>query len=199
MRERRITGVVAPLRTLFRPTHLRTALTALAAVALFAALAWPDTGHGQSASLGGRWVVQGNAGQLRQMVQQSVEPAIAQLSPDLQQYARQRVAESTWIPATIVINATPQRIAVQYQGEENRTFDSAPGQAQNIFSRSGVRAAVTQIFRPDGGIQQQFVAMDGRQVNILVPNGNSLNLDVVLESPRLSRPITFRLVYNRAG
>lgn len=178
-------------------SNISVALAAIAAGALITA-AWPEAGQSQSPSLAGRWVVQGNSSQLRQMVNQAVEPAIAGLSPDLQQYARQRIAESTWIPATIVINATPQRISVQYQGEENRTFDTAPGQAQNVFSRSGVRAAVTQIFRPDGGIQQQFQALDGRQINVLTANGDSLNLSVTITSPRLGQnQIQFQLSYNR--
>jgi hypothetical protein len=182
----------------FRAPNKTVVLAALAAGALITAVAWPDVGHSQSPNLGGRWVVQGNSGQLRQMVNQAVEPAIAGLSPDLQQYARQRIAESTWIPATIVINATAQRISVQYQGEENRTFDTAPGQSTNVFSRSGVRAAVTQIFRPDGGIQQQFQAMDGRQINVLTTSGNSLNLSVTIQSPRLGQnTIQFQLTYNR--
>lgn len=180
-------------------TFIRHALSALVIAALFATALWPETGSGQSPQLGGVWRIQGNPAQLQQMVQQAIEPAIANLAPDLQQYARNRVSESTWIPATIRINATPQMISVTYEGQENRAFNSAPGQSQNIFSRSGVRAAVTQTFRPDGGIQQQFVAMDGTQINVLVPNGNQMSLDVVLQSPRLGRPIQFRLVYTRAG
>jgi hypothetical protein len=183
----------------FRAPNTTFVLSAFALSAVITAIAWPDVGQSQSPSLGGRWVVQGNTGQLRQQVNEAVEPAIAGLSPDLQQYARQRIAESTWIPATIVINATPQRISVQYSGEENRTFDTAPGQATNVFSRSGVRAAVTQIFRPDGGIQQQFQALDGRQINVLTANGNSLSLSVTITSPRLGQnQIQFQLSYNRS-
>jgi hypothetical protein len=187
-------------QTTFRaPRFFRHALAALAGSALIAAALFPDVGSTQAPQLAGAWTIDGNPGQLRQMVQQAIEPALGGLNPEMQTYARNRVAETTWIPATIRVTTTAANITVQYEGEENRTFNTAPGQPQNVFSRSGVRAAVTQVFRPDGGIQQQFVAMDGTQINVLTPAGNRMNLDVQLTSPRLSRPIQFRLVYNRAG
>jgi len=63
-----------------------------------------------------------------------------------------------------------------------------------------VRAQLTQTYLPNGSIQQQFVAMDGQQFNVLMPdpNGRLLYLDVTMRSPRFSQEIRFRLVYQRS-
>jgi hypothetical protein len=182
-----------------RSLFVRRALIACAGLAAIAALAPASRSTGQSPAIAGTWRIQGgNASQAQQAVSQAVEPAIRALAPDLQQYARTRIAETTWVPVTIrVIAATPQRITIEYQGSENRTFDTPPGQATNVYSRSGVRAQMTQTYRPDGGIQQQFVALDGTQWNSLMPQGSTLYLDVRMQSPRLSQPINFRLTYDR--
>lgn len=158
-------------------------------------------GSAQAPTLNGTYRLAGDPAAMQASVQQQwIEPALATLTPDIQRLARARIAESTWVPATIVVNATPARISLTFQGAENRTFDSAPGEAQNVYSRSGVRAQLTQSYRTDGGIQQQFVAMDGTQFNWLVPDGSgrTLFLDVQLQSPRIPTPIRFRLTYQRA-
>ncbi|HEY8431240.1 MAG TPA: hypothetical protein VIL20_22830 [Sandaracinaceae bacterium] len=175
--------------------HLFVALAALVLALAFGSA--PVTA--QSPSLSGTWRLQGDPAAAQAAIQQSVEPAIRTLAPDLQRLARARIAETTWVPSTITITATPARISVAYAGEENRTFDTAPGQPQNVYSRSGVRAQLTQTYLPNGGIQQQFVALDGQQFNVLMPDpsGRLLYLDVTMRSPRFSQEIRFRLVYQR--
>ncbi len=172
-------------------------LLTAAALLIAAALGAPATA--QSPALSGTWRLQGDPASAQAAIQHSVEPALAALAPDIQRLARARVAETTWVPSTITIAATPARISVAYAGAENRTFDTAPGQPQNVYSRSGVRAQLTQSYLPNGSIQQQFVAMDGQQFNVLAPDagGHTLYLDVTMRSPRFSQEIRFRLTYQR--
>jgi hypothetical protein len=181
-----------------RLTSRPSLLLTFAAMAV-AAAAWPA--RAQAPSLSGTWRLASDPTQAQASVAQSVEPALAALRPDLQQYARARIAESTWIPRTITIAATAARISVDLQGAEHRSFDTAPNQPQNVYSRSGVRASLTQSYRPDGGLQQQFVALDGTQWNVFVPDasGQRLVLDVTLRSPRFAHDIHFQLTYVRAG
>lgn len=181
-------------------THLvRHLFLALSALALAAAAAHGDRAVAQSPVLSGTWRLQGDPASAQASIQQHVEPALVSLTPDIQRLARARIAETTWVPNTITIAATPARISVAFAGAENRTFDTPPGQPQNVYSRSGVRAQLTQTYLPDGSIQQQFVAMDGQQFNVLVPDpsGRVLYLDVTMRSPRFSQEIRFRLVYQR--
>lgn len=184
--------------------HTRHALFALSAFALLAAIA-PTRSRGQTAhpspALTGTWQLEGSVEQAQQSVEQAIEPAVRGLTPDIERLARARIAETTWVPQTIQITATDDRIHVALAGSESRAFDTPPGQPQNVFSRSGVRAQLTQTYRPDGGIQQQFRAMDGTQYNFLVPQpgGRQLNLDVLMESRRLAGDIRFRLTYRKRG
>ncbi len=181
--------------------RLSLALFASSLVLGGAAFAAPASfGAAQAPSLNGTWRLVGDPNAMQAGVQQqAIEPAIATLTPDIQRLARARIAETTWVPTTIVVNTTPERIAITLQGAENRTFDTAPGQPQNVYSRSGVRAQLTQTFRPDGGIQQQLVALDGTQINSLVPDPSGrMHLDVQMQSPRIPTPIRFRLTYQRA-
>ena len=153
--------------------------------------------QGPSPAINGTWRLAGSVQQAQQTVQQAVEPAVAPLTPDIQRLARARIAETTWVPQTITIQATPARILITYAGSENRTFDTPPGQPENVYSRSGVRAQMIQQFRPDGGIEQRFQAMDGVQHNFLSANGNELHLDVLMTSPRIQGEIRFRISYQR--
>jgi hypothetical protein len=53
----------------------------------------------------------------------------------------------------------------------------------------------------DGRIIQTFDAEDGKRVNVysLSPDGRALTLGVTVTAPRLPRPMTYKLVYNRAS
>ncbi|HJL16994.1 MAG TPA: hypothetical protein RMH99_15120 [Sandaracinaceae bacterium LLY-WYZ-13_1] len=187
---------------LHRTRPLTALLATLALGAVCAALA-PGGSTAQapqpSPSLPGTWRLDGDLAQARQTVRQAVEPALASLTPDIQRLARARIAETTWVPQTIEIQASSDRIHVAFEGSESRTFETTPGQPQNVFSRSGVRASLTQSFRSDGGIQQQFRAMDGTQYNFLIPqsDGQHLNLDVLMQSRRLNDDIRFSLRYRK--
>lgn len=187
-----------------RPSLARRLFAVLAALGLLALAVFAPAVHAppagaQSPVLSGTWRLSGDPASAQASIQQSVEPALVAMAPDLQRMARARIAETTWVPSTITIAATPARISVAYAGAENRTFDTPPGQPQNVYSRSGVRAQLTQTYLSDGSIQQQFVAMDGQQLNVLLPDpsGRTLFLDVTMRSPRFSQEIRFRLAYQR--
>ncbi len=152
-----------------------------------------------SPALSGTWQLQGSMAQARAQAQASIEQAIASLTPDIQRLARARIAESTTIPTAIEIQARPDYIHLAFAGESPRTFESAPGASQNVYSRSGVRAQLTQTYRPDGGIEQRFRALDGTQWNFLSPQpgGQTLFLDVLMRSQRLTQDVRFRIVFRR--
>jgi len=152
-------------------------------------------------ALNGTWQLQGSLEDARQIRNAAIRPAVAALTPDIQRMARARIAESTAIPTQIQIAAQPNLIHLQFTGEDNHTFESAPGASQNVFSRSGVRAQLTQTYRPDGGIEQRFRAIDGTQWNFLTPqaDGRTMHLDVLMRSRRLSQDIRFRLVFTKSG
>ncbi|MGE3635368.1 MAG: hypothetical protein AB7P00_36030, partial [Sandaracinaceae bacterium] len=92
--------------------------------------------------------------------------------------------------------APPPRAPVA--GQAPRPSTSSPGPAQTIYRRSGARASLPQVFRPDGGLEQQLRAMDGTQYNFYIPvDSRSLNLDVLIESDQLSGQVRFRIPFVR--
>lgn len=184
-----------------RPVWIKRLLPLLATAVLAAAVGLPAPSRGQVPAVAGVWQLAGSVQQAQQAVEQAVQPAIATLTPDMQRLARARIAESTWVPQVVRIAANPTQISVTIEGSENRTFTSTPGQPQNVYSRSGVRAALTQLVRPDGGIEQQLRALDGAQYNIYQaqPDGRSMSLDVTIQSQRLAQDVRFRVMYQRGG
>lgn len=181
---------------------LRTTLAALIFGSILAVASAPSAQiPAPSPHLTGTWRLQGSVEQARATIQAAVRPAVAPLTPDIQRMARARIRESTGVPSQIVITATQASMRIDITGEDNNSFESAPGASQNVYSRSGVRAQLTQTYRPDGGIEQRFRAMDGTQWNFYTPqaNGQTLFLDVLMRSRRLAGDVRFRLVYVRAG
>ena len=168
---------------------------------LTASLAAPPSGAGQSArrtDLAGRWSYLGAASNGERIVTDAVEPVIAQLPPDIQQIARERIAESTWLPTTVRIGARRGQLRVDLRGQQRRTFAGAPGATIQVPMRHGY-AQLVQTLRPDGALQQDFTAIDGVQRNVFVPGPNgTMVLDVTMRSPTLPTDIHFQLQYRRA-
>lgn len=189
----------APASSPRRARVLSWGLGLSAALALCLATAAPSAGQQApvSTALNGTWQLVGSVQAAEQTVARAIEPTVQPLAPDIQRMARVRIAESTWVPRTVTIGASAAEISVHVVGSMDKTFRAAPGQGVNVYSPSGVRARLTQVFRPDGGIQQSFRTMDGIQHNIYTPNGAQMLLDVSLQSPRLRGTIQFRLRYQR--
>jgi hypothetical protein len=181
---------------------LRTSLALLAAGTILGLASVPAAQvPAPSPALSGTWQLRGSVDEARALVQSAVHPAVSPLTPDVQRMARARIRESTGIPTQIVIEARPDHMRLQITGDDQHTFEGPPGTPQNVYSRSGVRAQLTQTYRPDGGIEQRFRAMDGTQWNFFTPqpDGRTLFLDVLMRSQRLAGDIRFRLTYERAG
>ncbi|MGF1469982.1 MAG: hypothetical protein ACFCGT_27980 [Sandaracinaceae bacterium] len=153
-----------------------------------------------SDALQGTFVYAGRPAAGERIIRDAIDAGLRGLEPELERLARARLAESTWLPRTIQIDASAERIRVRYEGEDSRTFDTEPGEPENMFSPSGVRAQLIQSVRPDGGIQQNLRALDGTQINMLTPTrSGGLALDVVISSRRVRREIRFQLLYRRSS
>lgn len=178
---------------------VRPILLAATCAATLIALSGLAAGQGSSPSpaLAGRWVYQGDPAAGQRQIDRVVDPAIAGLSFDMQDMARERIAETAFVPPFIEVNASAASIAITYGGERGRTFQGAPGIAENVFSASGVRASSTLTVRPDGTLEHRLRAADGTQVNHLALENGNLVLRIHMESVRFSRPVDFRLPYRR--
>ncbi len=180
---------------------MRRSLLVFPALLLVASLsAVPSRGAGQERHRGiaGTWSYSGAPAEGAMIVQQAVEPVVSRMRPDIQAAARERIAESTWLPTQIRIGVHGSRLQVALRGAERRTFASAIGQPIQVLTRAGQYAQLVQTLRPDGGLQQDFVALDGTQRNIYLPQPDgTMLLDVTLQSGALPSEIHFQLVYRR--
>ncbi|MBB4638864.1 hypothetical protein [Longimicrobium terrae] len=77
---------------------------------------------------------------------------------------------------------------VMWQRETGRTCTQLKGDCVRVTSTT-----------TGNQITQTFTAEDGQRVNVytLSPDGNTMNMNVTITSPRLPQPLTYRLVYNR--
>jgi hypothetical protein len=166
---------------------------------LVSALAFPVASSGQARNgVTGTWGYSGAPQEGESIVRGAIEPVLSMMRPDLQNVARERIAESTWLPTRIRIASRRGRVEVALTGAERRTFSSVLGRPVQVPMRHGY-AELTQFIRSDGALQQEFVAIDGRQHNLYLPQPNrTMLLDVTLESPQLPSPIHFQLAYRRA-
>jgi hypothetical protein len=170
------------------------------ALLLALALALPAASSGQQSRVGvsGTWRYAGAPMEGEGIVRNAVEPVVSMMRSDLQGVARERIAESTWLPTVIRIGARGQRVQVALTGRERRTFRTAGAPIQVPLRQPGNYAQLTQYVRPDGALQQDFVAVDGTQQNVFYPGPNgTMLLDVTLHSPILPSAIHFQLNYQR--
>lgn len=74
------------------------------------------------------------------------------------------------------------------------------GQLENWERKEGDPVDVTTRMT-NGRMEQTFEAEDGRRTNVLTisPDGNTLTMNVSVVSPKLSSPLTYKMVYRRDG
>lgn len=179
---------------------MRRALVLVPCLLLLASLAIPAASSGQQTRVGvaGTWSYAGPAAQGESIVRQAVDPVVSMMRYDLQPVARERIAESTWLPTRIRITAGGRRVQVALTGSERRMFRTMGAPIQVPMRQPGQYAQLTQYVRPDGALQQDFVAVDGTQQNVYYPGPNgTMMLDVTLQSPILPSAIHFQLQYRR--
>lgn len=117
-------------------------------------------------------------------------------APIIRGQARKRLQETNRPSATIQIAFQGDNVNVRTETYDLTTprngtrenWERAPGDLIDVTSRY-----------QSGRLEQSFDAEDGRRVNVytLSPDGNTLNLDVTVTSPKLDSPLTYRMVYRR--
>jgi hypothetical protein len=90
-------------------------------------------------------------------------------------------------------------VSVRYD-ERNPIVAPASGAAVKWTREDGEVFDVT-MRSASGRLTQTFAAEDGSRENVYTvsADGRTLTMNVTLRSPRLSAPLTYKLVYNRAS
>ena len=186
---------------MYRRSSLRSSSLIVGSLIIVTAMAFvPPLGLGQTNRrhpIAGRWTFNGSVPEGEAIVAQSVEPALMYVRPNIQALARERIAESTWLPEHIRIRVRRDHVTVDLRGQEHRVFAGQTGRPIQVRTRHGY-AELTQYLDANGALHQRFVALEGTQHNIYHPEENGrMRLEVRLESPSLPQPVHFTLNYRR--
>ena len=171
----------------------RTSIVALALTVLAAAV--PTLGGAQT-QLNGTYTLNRQASD---NVATAINAAVARMSFVTRPIARGRLTRT---------NAPYERIVISYSTSQvSLTFDRraaivtpANGTPTAWTREDGERFMVSTEWE-NGRLEQTFRADDGSRENVFTLSGDgaTLTMNVTVTSPRLPRPLTYKLVYIRAS
>lgn len=152
----------------------------------------------QDAGLSGRWIRDAEAST---PMKQILDDGMSKLGrmyrmPVVRGKARERL-QSTNTPAPwLIIAPRGEQVTVQTPNY-NLTTPVSGGPTKWERQKGDVIDVTTTL--QGRRLEQTFDAPDGRRVNVytLSSDGNTLNLDVTVTSPKLDSPLTYRMVYRR--
>lgn len=130
-------------------------------------------------------------------IEKAIESQTASMNFITRPIARGRLKKTNPAYSTIAIGFPANEISVTLDQRKPIAFPASGSSVKwtredgETFDLSG-RVA-------NGVLTQAFVAEDGRRTNTytLSPDGKTLTLNVKVESPRLPKPVTYKLVYHR--
>ncbi|MNS24228.1 hypothetical protein D3C72_560640 [compost metagenome] len=131
-------------------------------------------------------------------VNKAIDKAVAQMNFVMRPIAHSRLKST---------NEVYQRLAIAMTGQTVRTtFDSrqpiespASGAPIKWTREDGEKFDVSTAVSGEKSIKQTFKGTDGQRVNVytLSADGAKLTMNVTITSPKLSAPLTYKLVFNR--
>lgn len=129
----------------------------------------------------------------------AIERGIAGMSFVVRPVARSRLRKTNEPYGTITISRTPAEVAIATDGGAP-VVTPADGSVVRWRREDGEIFRVSTELR-GGVLRQTFVADDGQRENAysLSAAGDTLTLRVTVTSPRLPRPMSYRLVYLRVA
>ncbi|HEV7591452.1 MAG TPA: hypothetical protein VGO40_25280 [Longimicrobium sp.] len=132
-------------------------------------------------------------------INRAIETAVARMSFVTRPIARGRLRRTNTVYNRVVVNYTPAQVATTF--DQRRPIESpANGQPVKWTREDGEKFDLSTQWQA-GRLVQTFRAEDGSRTNTytISPDGRTLTMHVVLRSPRLSSPLEYNLVFNRAS
>jgi hypothetical protein len=130
-------------------------------------------------------------------VHDAIDAAVRPMNRITRPIARRRLRGTNAAYGRVVIATSGGQHSIQFD-ERAPVVSPADGAAIRWRREDGEEFDVSQRVT-NGRLEQRFVAEDGSRMNVftLSSDGRTLTLQVIIESPRLRDPLTYRLVYNR--
>lgn len=164
----------------------------------------PSLAQAQQPRMRGTWIIDREHSD---DVNARLNGALAKMNIVTRQLARPRMRRTNIVYPRLVLAYDERTVRLDMEGSPPLTVPTS-GQPLLWHRESGVSCpqvqgecvSVTTVWEADR-LEQNFVAENGQRVNVFTvsPDGNTLTLNVTLTSQHLQAPLTYRLVYTRAG
>ncbi|HEX8392056.1 MAG TPA: hypothetical protein VF665_06850 [Longimicrobium sp.] len=162
----------------------------------------PSAVQAQQARFAGSWMLNR---QQSDDINAKINQTVARMNVVVRQIARPRLRSTNTAYPHLTLATENSMIRVDMQG---RPSVASPNSGAPVMWQRETGRTCTQLkgdcvrvttTTTASEIRQTFTAEDGQRVNVytLSPDGNTLNMNVTITSPRLPQPLTYRLVYNR--
>jgi hypothetical protein len=163
---------------------------------LLAAFALPAAAHAQESTMRGTFTLNR---QQSDDVNRAIETAVSRMSFVTRPIARGRLRRTNTAYNRVVINYTQTEVSTTF--DQRRAVESpANGQPVKWTREDGEKFDLSTEWQ-NGRLVQTFRAEDGSRTNTytISPDGRTLTMHVTLRSPRLTSPLEYKLVFNRAS
>lgn len=175
---------------------MRQRISALFTALLALALVVPDAGSAQgNASLNGTFTYDAAASD---NINQAIDAAVRDMNFAMRPIARGRLRKTNQPYQRVQISHTAQQVSVTTDGRP-AIVSPANGTPVDWTREDGEKLKVSTEWE-NGTLEQTFQAEDGRRVNAysVSADGRTMTMNVTVSSPRLKKPLTYKLVYRRA-
>jgi len=175
---------------------MRRQRTRMLLLPLLAALAVPAAAHAQESSMRGTFVINRQASD---DVNRAIESAVSKMSFVTRPIARGRLRRTNAVYQRVVVSFTPAQVSTTF--DQRHAIESpANGQPVAWTREDGEKFQLSTSWE-NGRLVQTFRAEDGSRTNTysISPDGRTLTMHVTIRSPRLSAPVEYNLVFNRAS
>jgi hypothetical protein len=175
---------------------MRRQRTRMLLLPLLAAFALPAAANAQESSMRGTFTLNR---QQSDDVNRAIETAVSRMSFVTRPIARGRLRRTNTVYQRVVINFTQAQASTTFD-QRNAVESPANGQAVPWTREDGEKFQLSTEWQ-NGRLVQTFRAEDGSRTNTysISPDGRTLTMHVTLRSPRLSSPLEYKLVFNRAS
>jgi hypothetical protein len=175
---------------------MRQRISALFAALLALALVAPAPGSAQgAASLNGTFTYDAAASD---NINSAIDAAVRDMNFALRPIARGRLRKTNQPYKRLTISHTAQQVSV-VTDDRRPIVSPANGTPVDWTREDGEKLKVSTEWE-NGTLEQTFKAEDGQRVNAytMSADGRTLNMNVTITSPRLKKPLTYKMVYRKA-
>lgn len=132
-------------------------------------------------------------------VNKAIEAAVAEMNFVMRPVAHSRLEKTNQPYQSVAIALAGNNVSIQTD-DRAAIVTSAAGTAIKWKREDGEVFNVSTVLKDKQNVVQTFAAEDGKRVNSfsLSPDGKTLTMNVTITSSKLPKPLTYKLVFNRA-